>query len=108
MADRVRPAPAERFITYALAIGALELVPEGRKLKNGRISPYFFNSGLFNTGEAIDEISSAYSDVITRKFADANGKPVFDLLYGPPYKGTILVPVIASDQFYFGLGSIRF
>jgi len=48
------------FVRYALRIGAIELVPEGRKLKNGRISPYFFNSGLFNTGRSIRELAEAY------------------------------------------------
>ena len=48
---------AENFIRYALKIGALELIPEGRKLANGRISPYFFNSGLFNTGESLSKLA---------------------------------------------------
>jgi orotate phosphoribosyltransferase len=99
---------AAAFVKYALRTGALELILEGRPLKSGRISPYFFNSGLFNTGEAIDQLSAAYSDVVTEKFGELNGEPVFDVLYGPPYKGTILVPVIASAQNTFGFGNIRF
>lgn len=108
MAQKVRPTFAEQFVEYALQIDALELIPKGRKLKNGRLSPYFFNSGLFCAGQAIDEIATAYSNIITEKFVDVEGEPTFDLLYGPPYKGTILVPVIASVQNTFGFGNIRF
>ena len=109
MAQEVTDTPAEEFVEYALQIGAMELIAEGRPLKNQRISPYFFNSGLFNTGEAIEELASAYAEVITKHFSDVNGEPIYDLLYGPPYKGTLLVPVIASDLYMYGRhGSIRF
>lgn len=92
--------PAKEFIRYALGIGALELLPEGRPLKSGRLSPYFFNAGLFRTGEAIAEISLAYACVIVEHFGDSLTPDfhlvrTFDLLYGPPYKGTILVPAVA-------------
>ena len=95
---------AEVFVLYALEIGALELLPEGRKLKNGRISPYFFNSGLFNTGEAMNEIASAYAVAIEDGRIES-----YSVLYGPPYKGTILAPAVAmvlNDT--FGYGAIRF
>lgn len=88
---------AEVFVSYALETGALELVPEGRKLKNGRVSPYFFNSGRFNTGEAMGEIASAYAVAI--KEGDINP---FTVLYGHPYKGTTLAPAVAmvlNDSF---------
>ncbi len=92
--------PAEEFIKYALDIKAFEFLPEGRPLKNERISPYFFNAGLFHTGEAIAEISLAYACVIVEHFGDHLTPDfhlvrMFDLLYGPPYKGTILVPAVA-------------
>lgn len=58
---------AERFINYALGIGAIELLQEGRTLKSGRLSPYFFNSGLFDTGEAISRLAEAYVAAIIEK-----------------------------------------
>lgn len=79
---------AQEFVSYALAIQALELVPQGRRLKSGRISPYFFNSGRFTSGDAIHELAKAYAKSIHRLDTD--------VLYGPPYKGTLLVPAIAA------------
>lgn len=95
MAQRVIRTPAEEFVRYALEIGALELIPLGRPLKSGRFSPYFFNAGLFNSGEAMATITTGYADVISNEFVGLNEEPCFDLLYGPPYKGTILAPAVA-------------
>lgn len=81
--------PAKKFILYALSIGALELIPEGRPLKSGRISPYFFNSGLFNTGDAIGNLAKAYSA--------ASDNFIFDVIYGPAYKGIPLAVAVAME-----------
>ena len=86
---------AEQFVLYAIEIGALELVPEGRALKSGRISPYFFNSGLFNDGESLGVLANAYASTIFERFTDDVMEPTFNILYGPPYKGTILAPAIS-------------
>lgn len=96
MAQKTSFTPAEQFVRYALDIGALELVPEGRPLKSKRLSPYFFNSGLFDTGDRMVKISTAYGNAIRFHFRSAEGTR-FELLYGPPYKGTILVPSIAMN-----------
>ncbi len=56
-------------------------------LKSGRISPYFFNAGLFNTGTALAKLGRYYAAAIE----DA-GVP-FDVLFGPAYKG---IPLAAS------------
>lgn len=56
-------------------------------LKSGRQSPYFFNAGLFNTGEALAFIGRCYAAAIQ----DA-GIP-FDVLFGPAYKG---IPLAAA------------
>ncbi len=82
----------ENFLRYALESGALEIIPEGRKLKSGRMSPYFFNSGLFTTGGDLHKLLSAYRvawdnhPVIQRvKFG---GPQIFvDVIFGPAYKG---------------------
>jgi orotate phosphoribosyltransferase len=88
-------SPAEKFIQYALDIGTLELIPEGRKLKSGRISPYFFNSGLFNSSKSICALAQAYASKIHSLL---NEKAVsIDVLFGPSYKGTFLVPAIAMQ-----------
>jgi orotate phosphoribosyltransferase len=60
------------------------------KLKSGRISPYFFNAGLFNTGEAIAAVGRAYADALAQ-----SGLP-FDMLFGPAYKGIPLVTATAA------------
>lgn len=100
--------PAEKFVAYALGIGAIELTPEGRLLKNGRRSPYFFNSGLFTTGEALTELSAAYAETIVGNFIDEDSVATFDLLYGPPYKGTILAPAVAMSLHVFDDLDTRF
>lgn len=59
-------------------------------LKSGRISPYFFNAGLFNTGAALNFIGSSYATAL------ANANVDYDLLFGPAYKGIPLVSVTAA------------
>lgn len=56
-------------------------------LKSGRTSPYFFNAGLFNTGEALSFLGKCYADAIVASNVD------FDLMFGPAYKGIPLVSV---------------
>ncbi len=50
-------------------------------LKSGRVSPYFFNAGLFNSGEAIRRLGQFYAQSIMDCGIE------FDMLYGPAYKG---------------------
>ncbi|MCF6322807.1 MAG: orotate phosphoribosyltransferase [Gammaproteobacteria bacterium] len=63
-------------------------------LKSGRISPYFFNSGLFNTGASISRLGQYYAAAIV------NDKVEVDMLYGPAYKGIPLAvaTVIALQE----------
>ncbi len=65
-------------------------------LKSGRISPYFFNAGLFNTGAKIAQLGKFYAAAI-----QASGIE-FDTLFGPAYKGIPLVTTtaIALQQEY--------
>jgi len=58
-------------------------------LKSGRVSPYFFNSGLFNTGESIGKLGQFYASAIE------HAKLEFDTLFGPSYKGVPLVVTTA-------------
>jgi orotate phosphoribosyltransferase len=59
------------------------------KTKAGRLSPYFFNAGLFNDGAALDRLSQFYAKAIL-----ASGIEI-DMLFGPAYKGIPLVAVSA-------------
>ena len=78
----------QQFIEYAITIGAIELIPEGRRLKSGRLSPYFFNSGLFNTGKTFNRLMMAYFNTIE------GGVP--QIIYGPAYKGIPLAVGLAQ------------
>ena len=87
------PPFSEQFIEHALKIGVIEL--KEQKLKSGRISPYFFNSGKFDSGRSLNKLTAAYARVICEHFQkDRNF--TFDVLYGPPYKGTMIVPALAG------------
>ena len=59
------------------------------KTKAGRISPYFFNAGLFNDGESLMKLGEFYAAAIT------NSGIEFDMLFGPAYKGITLAASIA-------------
>ncbi len=58
-------------------------------LKSGRVSPYFFNSGLFNTGDSLARLGHFYAQAIIAS------KIAFDALFGPAYKGIPLVVATA-------------
>lgn len=59
------------------------------KTKAGRLSPYFFNAGLFNDGDSLLRLCDFYADAIV------NSNLQFDALFGPAYKGIPLVAGIA-------------
>jgi orotate phosphoribosyltransferase len=71
------------FIEFAIRNGVLRFGEF--KLKSGRISPYFFNSGLFNSGASIARLGRFYAETVIRS------KVGFDMLFGPAYKGIPLV-----------------
>lgn len=77
----------QEFIEFALAQNVLRFGEF--KTKAGRLSPYFFNAGLFNDGAALDRLSQFYAKAVL-----ASGIPI-DMLYGPAYKGIPLVSVTA-------------
>ena len=59
------------------------------ELKSGRISPYFFNAGLFNSGKKLNFLAKSYAEAIVES------KLTFDVLFGPAYKGIPLVSTTA-------------
>ncbi|MDJ0741540.1 MAG: orotate phosphoribosyltransferase [Gammaproteobacteria bacterium] len=76
------------FLQFALDLDVLRF---GQfTLKSGRVSPYFFNAGLFNTGAALARLGRFYAQTIV----DAGIR--FDVLYGPAYKGIPLAAVTAA------------
>lgn len=81
------------FIEFALQTGVLRF--GSFTLKSGRISPYFFNSGLFNSGASLARLGRFYAQAINESQLD------YDVLFGPAYKGIPLASttVIAlADQ----------
>jgi orotate phosphoribosyltransferase len=76
------------FIRLCLELGVLRF---GQfTLKSGRVSPYFFNAGLFSTGRAIAGLGRHYAR------AAAISGVEFDMLFGPAYKGIPLVTATAT------------
>lgn len=59
-------------------------------LKSGRVSPYFFNAGLFNTGSALSLLGKYYAQAIVESGIE------FDVLFGPAYKGIPLASATAA------------
>jgi orotate phosphoribosyltransferase len=76
------------FIQLCIDLGVLRFGEF--KLKSGRLSPYFFNAGLFNTGHAIASLGRSYAR------AAALSGVQFDMLFGPAYKGIPLVTTTAA------------
>ena len=56
-------------------------------LKSGRVSPYFFNAGLFNDGQSLATLGRCYAGALL------HSQLQFDVLFGPAYKG---IPLVAS------------
>jgi orotate phosphoribosyltransferase len=75
------------FLDFAIDRGVLRF--GAFTLKSGRVSPYFFNAGLFNSGAALARLGRYYAAAIT----DAGLE--FDTLFGPAYKGIPLVSAVA-------------
>ena len=75
------------FIEFALECEVLKFGEF--TLKSGRVSPYFFNTGLFNTGDRLRKLGQFYA------LALADSGIEYDSLYGPAYKGIPLVCAIS-------------
>ncbi len=73
------------FLDFAIGAGALRFGEF--KLKSGRSSPYFFNTGLFNTGGRLAQLGRFYAHAVLDSGLQ------FDMVYGPAYKG---IPLAAS------------
>ena len=85
---------SREFIAFACELGVLRFGEF--KTKAGRLSPYFFNAGLFNDGASLLRLSDFYARRILAAGVD------FDVLFGPAYKG---IPLAAGTAMALaGLG----
>ena len=75
------------FLELAMKLGVLKFGEF--TLKSGRKSPYFFNAGLFNTGQSIADLGQYYANAIVDSGIE------FDMIFGPAYKGIPLATISA-------------
>ncbi|MCU0966084.1 MAG: orotate phosphoribosyltransferase [Burkholderiaceae bacterium] len=80
---------ARDFVHFAVRCGVLRFGEF--KTKAGRLSPYFFNAGLFNDGEKLGRLGEFYS----RRLLESG--LAFDMLFGPAYKGITLASAVAVE-----------
>lgn len=73
------------FLEFAIETGVLGF--GSFTLKSGRISPYFFNTGIFNTGKGLARLGQYYAQAIIDSGVE------FDMIFGPAYKG---IPLAAA------------
>jgi orotate phosphoribosyltransferase len=80
---------AQEFVQFAVDAGVLRFGEF--KTKAGRLSPYFFNAGLFDDGAKLGKLAEFYA---RRLLAEGL---VFDLIFGPAYKGITLAAALAIE-----------
>lgn len=84
-----RDALARAFVQFAIECGVLRF---GRFVtKAGRISPYFFNAGLFNDGAMLGRLAQFYARALLASGIE------FDVIFGPAYKGIVLGAALAAE-----------
>jgi len=80
---------AQDFVQFALDAGVLRF---GQfKTKAGRMSPYFFNAGLFDDGAKLMRLAQFYADRLLESGLE------FDMIFGPAYKGIPLGATVAAE-----------
>jgi len=84
---------AQEFVQFAVSAGVLRFGEF--KTKAGRLSPYFFNAGLFDDGTKLGRLAEFYARRLLH--AEANGELAFDMLFGPAYKGITLASAVAVE-----------
>jgi orotate phosphoribosyltransferase len=85
----------QRFLELALE---REVLRFGEfSLKSGRLSPYFFNAGLFNSGGALARLADCYAEALLGAGLQ------FDMLFGPAYKGIPLATALATALYARGI-----
>ena len=79
----------KQFLKFAMNSGVLRFGEF--TLKSGRVSPYFFNAGLFCTGAMLSQLASFYADAL------CENEPNDFMLFGPAYKGIVLATATAAS-----------
>ena len=82
-------ALAQDFVAFAVDAGVLRFGEF--KTKAGRVSPYFFNAGLFDDGARLGRLAEFYA----RRLIDSGLE--FDMLFGPAYKGITLAAAVSIE-----------
>ena len=82
-------ALAQSFVQFSLDCGVLKF--GSFKTKAGRISPYFFNAGLFDDGAKLGHLAACYA----QRLLDSG--MAFDMIFGPAYKGIPLGAAVAVE-----------
>lgn len=82
----------QQFIEFALSRNVLRFGEF--TLKSGRISPYFFNAGLFNTGEDLAKLGEFYAQAIQAQ------QLKYDVIFGPAYKGIPIATAAATALYH--------
>ncbi len=80
---------AQAFVQFAVQSGVLRFGEF--KTKAGRLSPYFFNAGMFDDGAKLGRLAEFYARRLMQ------GDIAFDMLFGPAYKGIPLVSAVAVE-----------
>ena len=80
---------AQDFVRFSHAAGVLRFGEF--KTKAGRMSPYFFNAGLFDDGTKLSRLAQFYAQRLVASGIE------FDMLFGPAYKGITLAAAIAIE-----------
>ena len=89
MSDAAADRLALDFVEFSVASGVLRFGEF--KTKAGRMSPYFFNAGLFDDGAKLGRLAQFYA----RRIVDSGIE--FDMLFGPAYKGIPLATAVAIE-----------
>ncbi len=84
-----RQALAQDFVRFAVDAGVLRFGEF--KTKAGRMSPYFFNAGLFDDGAKMNRLAQFYAQALLASGIE------FDMVFGPAYKGIPLAATVAVE-----------
>ncbi len=87
--NRLEDALAQEFVGFAVECGVLRF--GDFKTKAGRMSPYFFNAGLFDDGAKLGRLAGFYA----RRILDSGIE--FDMVFGPAYKGIPLATALVVE-----------
>jgi orotate phosphoribosyltransferase len=80
---------AQEFVAFAVESGVLRFGEF--KTKAGRMSPYFFNAGLFNDGAKLGRLAEFYAKTLLASGVE------FDMIFGPAYKGITLAAAVSME-----------